>query len=210
MEYETEEQQVEALKKWWAENGRSVILGVGIGVAAIGGWQLWNKHTVSQSRQASDWYEQTIRAMSGEGDVGELAKKVRDDHDDSLYASLAAMAAARGYVEQGKLEEAGKELSWTASNAPDKQVALIARIRLARVQSALGKPEEALKTLPKKAPESFTALVEEVRGDLYVATGDMDKALTAYQAALDSGQNVSNSQVLTMKINELATAADAS
>ena len=148
--------------------------------------------------------------MSGEGDVGELAKKVRDDHDDSLYASLAAMAAARGYVEQGKLEEAGKELSWTASNAPDKQVALIARIRLARVQSALGKPEEALKTLPKKAPESFTALVEEVRGDLYVATGDTDKALTAYQAALDSGQNVSNSQVLTMKINELATAADAS
>ena len=72
------------------------------------------------------------------------------------------------------------------------------------------RPEEALKTLPKKAPESFTALVEEVRGDLYVATGDTDKALTAYQAALDSGQNVSNSQVLTMKINELATAADAS
>jgi len=134
-----------------AENGRSVILGVGIGVAAIGGWQLWNKHTISQSRQASDGYEQTLRAMSGEGDVGELAKKVRDDHDDSLYASLAAMAAARGFVEQGKLEEAGKELSWTASNAPDKQVALIARIRLAHLNHLprWSKKCAAIFTLPR-------------------------------------------------------------
>ena len=42
MEYETEEQQVEALKDWWAENGRAVIAGVVLGVVVIGGLGLWS------------------------------------------------------------------------------------------------------------------------------------------------------------------------
>ena len=88
MDYETEEQQVEALKKWWAENGKSVILGVGIGAFAIFGWQGWNKHQLSKARQASDGYQQTLAALSGEGDAVEIAKDVKDDHSSSLYLSL--------------------------------------------------------------------------------------------------------------------------
>ena len=33
--YQTEDEQVEALKKWWEENGKSVIFGLCIGVVAI-------------------------------------------------------------------------------------------------------------------------------------------------------------------------------
>ena len=210
MEYETEEQQVEALKAWWAENGKSVMLGVGIGVAAIGGWQFWGKHKESQAREASDGYEQTIQSLADGGNAADVAAKVKKDHKNSLYATYAALAAARSYVEQNDLAGAEKELAWAVSNSPIKEMALTARIRLARVQGALGKHDEAFKSLPKKTPESFTALVEEVRGDLYVATGDAAKARQAYQAALDSDQVGADRNAITMKLNELATADAAS
>ena len=84
MEYETEEQQVEALKAWWAENGKSVMLGVGIGVAAIGGWQFWGKHKESQAREASDGYEQTIQSLADGGNAADVAAKVKKDHKNSL------------------------------------------------------------------------------------------------------------------------------
>jgi len=209
LDYETEEQQVEALKKWWAENGKSVILGVGIGAFAIFGWQGWNKHQLSKARQASDGYQQTLAALNGEGDAVEIAKDVKDDHSGTLYATMAALAAARSAVEKSDLETAEKELRWAVSNSPQKEISTIARVRLARVQGALGKHKDAFKTLPGKAPEAFTALVEEVRGDLYSATGEAEKARVAYQAALDSGESGGDRNTLEMKLNELAVADSA-
>ncbi|MEW8396328.1 MAG: tetratricopeptide repeat protein, partial [Candidatus Thiodiazotropha sp.] len=38
-EYQTEEEQVEAIKRWWKENGTSVIAGLVIGLGGIFGWQ---------------------------------------------------------------------------------------------------------------------------------------------------------------------------
>ena len=42
-ELRTEEEQVEALKSWWKENGKSLIMGVVIAVAAVFGWRGWNQ-----------------------------------------------------------------------------------------------------------------------------------------------------------------------
>ncbi len=210
MEFETEEQQVEALKRWWAENGRSVLLGVAIGAVAILGWQWWNKHKLKQAQAASDQFQQSIEAINSDSNAAEHAAALRDDHGGTLYASMASLAAARDLVQAGDLEAAEKELQLAAKGSPQDEVALIAKIRLARVQGALGKVDEALSSLPGKPPTPFTALVEEVRGDLYVAKGEPDKARTAYQAALDSNQRSADSNALNMKLNELATANDAS
>ena len=60
MEYETEEQQVEALKAWWAENGRAVIPGVVLGATAIGGWTLWQDRKETLAVEASDAFSRTI------------------------------------------------------------------------------------------------------------------------------------------------------
>lgn len=206
LDYETEEQQVEAIKKWWSENGNSVILGVAIGGAAILGWQFWNKHQVSKARQASDGYSETIAAMSSEADAVSLASKVKDEHGGTLYAAMAALAAAREHVSNGAIDKAETELAWAVKNSPLDEVSMIARVRLARVQASLGEHDKAMKTLPKKPPEAFTALVEEVRGDVYAATGEHDKARASYTAALESTTPGGDRNALTMKLNDLATA----
>lgn len=212
MDYESEEQQVEALKKWWEENGRSVILGVVIGAGAIGGWQWWGSHKLATAQDASDTYAATLSALSEEeGDVVEAAALAKSEHGDTLYAVMASLAAARGLVEKNDLAGAVTQLQWAVENAEQPDVAVISKIRLARVLGATGDIDAALAMLPTDAAAVFTGLIEEVRGDLYVAKGESDLARSAYQAALDSGQRTADANALNMKLDDLAvTGEDAS
>lgn len=208
MEYETEEQQVEALKEWWQENGRSVILGVVIGAAAIFGWQGWGKYQLSQSQQASDAFSETLDALaaSATGSSADLvakAENLKSEHGGSLYAVMASLAAARALIESGDLAGAAEELQWAIDKSSQSEIQAIARIRLARVLGAQGKFDEGLKMLPTDAGELFTGLIEEARGDLFLAMDDLDNARASYKKALDSGQRTGNPGALTMKLNDL-------
>ena len=60
--YKTEEEQVEAIKKWWSENGKSIIAGIIIGIAAIFGWRGYENHAAMQAKSASTLYEQLLVA----------------------------------------------------------------------------------------------------------------------------------------------------
>ncbi|ASJ74881.1 YfgM family protein [Granulosicoccus antarcticus] len=210
MEYETEEQQVEALKEWWTENGKAVIAGVVLGAGVIGGWTFWKGHQENQAIIASDTFSQTMEAVST-SDTAQavaLADELADDQPGALYSAYANMAAARASIEGGDLDDAASRLAWVAKNAPEDGVQLIAKVRLARVQGALGDAAAGLKSLPGKFPESFAGLVEEARGDLLIQSGDVDAAREAYGKA-QASQYVANREGLSMKINDLAVPGDA-
>jgi len=205
VQYETEEQQVEALKNWWRENGRAVILGIVIGAALILAWTWYKNHQLNQAVAASDLFSQSIEAIDkGEYDkVSQLADTINDEHDDTLYAAYTNFAAARAAIEQGNLSDAEKHLQWVVDNGDMEDVVLIGKVRLARVKGALGDADAALKVLPGSYAQSFTALVEEARGDLHVRAGNTTAAKSAYESALDQ-DNVLDANALQMKLNELA------
>ena len=141
MDYETEEQQVEALKAWWAENGKAVVAGVVLGVGAIGAWSLWQGYQERSAVAASDAWSR-VEAAADAGDaatVESLAAELRDDHDGTLYAAYGNLAAARVAIEADDLDTAAERLAWVADEAVQDDVALIARVRLARVEGARGR-----------------------------------------------------------------------
>lgn len=205
MEYETEEQQVEALKEWWAENGRAVIAGVVLGGSVIGGWTFWKGYQEKQVIAASDAFSRTMEAVEAADAESalELATELQDESPNHLYSAYANFAAALVAVENDDIPEAAARLEWVVENAPQDDVKLIAQVRLARVLGASGDTDAALSALPANFPESFAGLVEEARGDLLLQSGDSDAARNAYQAALDS-QYVGNRDALNMKLNDLA------
>ena len=206
MQYETEEQQVEAMKAWWNENGKAVILGVVIGAALVAAWMWWKNHQENVAVAASDNFSNTLEAVqNGDHDKVEvLAKAAKQEHAGTLYSAYTAMAAARSAIEQEDLESGAKHLQWVVDNSELDEVGIIARVRLARVKAAQDDAAGGLNVLPDTYSDVFTHLIEEVRGDLHVAAGDLVAAKTAYQAAIDSGKAADN-DALTMKINELAS-----
>jgi len=209
--YETEEQQVEALKEWWAENGRAVLLGIGLGIAVIAGYTYWQHSREQSAVAASDGYSESIEALRS-GDVAKaqaLAQEVSEEHGGALYASYARLAAARAAVEDNDLAAAAEHLNWTVKNTDHPDVKLIAQIRLARVMGEQGEPAAGLAALPSTFDAAFKGIVEEARGDLHMLAGDAAAARSAYQAATEAG-GTPNPTALSIKLNDLAETSDAS
>ena len=93
------------------------------------------------------------------------------------YAPMATLLAARVQVEANELDKAAASLKSVMDDAPDDEMRLIARMRLARVQAAQGKYDEALATLKVDEPGEFEHRLADARGDVLLAKGDRAGAL---------------------------------
>lgn len=206
----TEQEQWEQVKLWLKENGLWIIAGIAIGILALAGWRWWQGHTQQQALAAGAQYTQILQTFNqGQRDQGmSLIDELAHDYPSSPYVAQAQLAAARVFVESGDLDQAAQRLQTVMSSAKDHELSLIARVRLARVQIAQGKSDQALATLRGAQPGTFAARYDEVRGDAYYAKGDKPAALREYQAArvLATAAGI-DTHLLDLKINDLAGAA---
>ena len=203
--YETEEEQLEALKKWWKENGCSIMLGLLLGVLIIAGWRGWQAYQTNRAESASTLYEQMesdARAGNKQG-VEAAATLLRNNYSNTPYATIGTLYLAKQYVEAENYDGAVESLQWVIDNSSQENTVLTAKIRMARVLAAQNKLDDALKQLQSTVfPESYRHLVDEVSGDIYLQQGEVQKAREAYKRA--SLKN--NSDVLQMKLDDLGTA----
>lgn len=201
-EYSTEEQQVEAIKKFWKDNGTAIILGAVIGLGGLWGWRYYNEQRIASQELASQQYEQAIAQL--EQDDFDTAKSFVSENPDNHYAVLAALQLAQQAVRQGNLDEAASQLKLAADKADVSALASVARLRLARVQIQQQVYEEALATLTSVEAESYKSQVLELQGDVYVAQDKLDQARSAYSEALqlNAGNNL-----LKMKLDNLQVLA---
>ena len=203
--YQTEEEQVEAIKKWWKENGVSVVSGIVIGLAAVFGWQGWNSYQDSQGKKASVAFSQMLSAVD-QGNMelaGKQAELVRLDYESSNYAVLAAMAQARFKLQAGDSAAARSQLEWAIANSDDASLKHLAQLNLARVLLSDNDLDAAAK-LADVDSGGFAGDFAELRGDIALARKDAAAAKDAYTEAL--AMNVGNPQRLQMKLDDLAVA----
>jgi len=213
-EYMSEHEQWQLLKRWLRANGPWIVGGVLVGVAALSGWRWWQAHLEQRALDASQRYETIVETLR-RGDRARaftLIEDLRSEHPSSPYVDQADLLAARAHVEANELDKAAERLRDVMKRTDDRQLALVARMRLARVQLAQDKPDDALATLNAVNPGAFAARYHEVRGDIYVAKGDREAALKEYRAARDAATDaVVDTELLDLKINDLlAEGANAS
>ena len=105
----------------------------------------------------------------------------------------------------GALDKAAGELQAVVEHAKDTELQLLARIRLARVQISLKKPDAALATLNGLKAGAFEPRMHEVLGDAYYAKGDKTNALKEYMTAkvTDMVAQSLDPQELELKIDDL-------
>jgi predicted negative regulator of RcsB-dependent stress response len=188
-EFESEDQQIAAIKKWWKENGASLLLGLGIGVGALLGWREYLAYQTDHSAEASDLYQavQTQVAQNRLDDAHiNKADMIRNEYSDTPYAALVSMAQAKYEFEHGDIDSALMHLRWASENSTEPDVKHVVNLRLARILIAQKKYGEAETILLTPHPEAFTAGYEELKGDLYVAKGEIGQARVAYDKAINA------------------------
>ncbi|MGA7802508.1 MAG: tetratricopeptide repeat protein [Gammaproteobacteria bacterium] len=185
--YATDEEKVEAIRKWWTENGTTLITGVLLGLALLFGAKAWFAYQHKQSDQASNVYVQVMDALASNNSQAamEAGEVLTTKYSSSAYAVLATMALAKFKLEQGQNKAAQAELQWALQHADQHGVKQIVRLRLARVMVAEKDYAGAAGMLDEmKEPGTFKAEYEEVRGDLAMARNKPDEARKAYEQAL--------------------------
>ena len=219
----TEEEQIEALKRWWDENGKQVVLAIVLTVGGYFGWQAWTDHVDDQTAAASLVYQEMLDNMDGavpgdtlgadkQAEISLLAETLKQDYSNTQYAFYAALIKAKLAVESTDLTAAAVELQWAVDNADETVNENIARLRLARVEAAAGNLDTALQLVQGVDAGELKSAFDEAKGDFYQQQGNAGAAYSAYEAAMmsiDAG-NSSASQLLQLKISQVKPVASKS
>ena len=212
-QYRTEEEQVEALGRWWKENGRSMVVAVVVTLGGVFGWQAWQANELRQQEQASDLYQALLQAIGTQdetpGSQGATApaEQLKSEFGRTTYAQFAALQLAALAVNEGKLPDAEAQLRWVLGKAEKgSDIAQVAQLRLARVLAASGQTDQALAILTEAEPGAYGASYAAAKGDILLAAGRNDEARDAYSLAVasaaGSGQGL-NLSALQQKLQSL-------
>ncbi|MBT3437522.1 MAG: tetratricopeptide repeat protein [Oceanospirillaceae bacterium] len=210
-EMKTEEEQVEALKNWWKENGKSLILTIAVSIGGVLSWNAYQDYQVQQSEVASAYFQRLLNSAP----AGELSEKdaasirhnsdlLKTEFSSSTYAQLAALMVARVEVQAGNLAAAGAELEWVVEQQGDVEIVALANVRLAKVLAAQGQHEQALALLVD-GDDAWSVARLETKGDILVTQGELDAARAAYtQASVLAKASGANNPLLGLKLDNLA------
>ena len=209
-EYETEEQQVEALKRWWKENGTSLLVGLLVGVSALFGWRYYNDQNHMHAVQASDLYMQVMQSAATQtvdDKTININNTLINNFSDTPYAALSSLVLAKAEYEKGNVDLAVAQLELAVKHANDNVLKQIAGLRLVRVYIEQKNYDAALAILNAKHDVAYDAQYEELKGDVYSAKGDAAQARTAYDKAI-SLQGLSAGKWLRLKRENLGASLE--
>ena len=217
-EHLSDEEQLEALKRWWKESGRQTLAVIAIALLGYFGWNGWQDHQQQQAEKASELYDQMMEAASvtpgnslndeQSAQVTYLAVSLQDQHAGSQYAHYAALMLAKLAVEKDDLDTAASELHGVMDDASEG-LSLIARLRLAKVEAARENYDKAIDLLQAADTKAMAAAYAEALGDIYYQQGKSGQAYKFYQDALAATAADDRTRpILELKINQVLPRQD--
>lgn len=203
-EYLSEKEQIEAIRRWWNENGWYLIGGVAIALLGYVGYGQYQDYRDRRNEEAASLYTQLAGALTDDrGRSDEILAQLREEHPHSPYTHQAGLLIAREFL-VSDTARAESELRRVMTESSDPGLAYVGRMRLARVLIYRQSYDEALQVLEVEDPGEFAARLNELKGDVHTAMGDIEAARSAYTEALTApGAESVDRNFVQMKLNSL-------
>ena len=196
---DSEEEQVDKLKKWWDSNGKQIIAGAVLGLAGIFGWNYYVDYQDSQALNARALY---LSYASDSANVGAYDQLIKD-HPSSSYADQATLLMAKYLFEAENYSLALDALKPLMSRE-NSVIASTAALRSASLYLELGQHQEALAVLNMDNANEFSGLFYNLAGDVYLDLGNNEEARNSYALAIENiTDNSSLSQLIQIKLDDL-------
>jgi predicted negative regulator of RcsB-dependent stress response len=216
-EFLSEAEQAEQLRHWLRENWIWLVAGVALTVGGYYGYRAWESRQASRGVDAGQRFAAMLDAIgANRRDEGlRIAGELTGDFADTPYADQATLVLARLDVDAGDLAAAEKRLAAVAGESKDPDLRVVAQLRLARVQMAQGRYDDAIRSLDGVTAPAVRARVLELKGDVRLARGDAAAALADWRKAKEAAEadpaaaGQVDMELLQLKIDELGAAEPA-
>jgi len=209
--YETDDEQVQAIKDWWKSNGTALLSGILVVALSWGGWAYWKNNKIANATIASSTFEMLQISMEQNrfGEVAREALKLIADQPKSPYSAGSALLLAKFYVEKDDVDKAMEQLTWVATNAQDDSIKLIGFLRKANLQLQAGNFSEAEYSLVT-ANDLQLGLAEQANLDyakasVFLAKGNLVKTAEFLTKVVENKEVSANLLALArLQLNDVA------
>jgi predicted negative regulator of RcsB-dependent stress response len=202
---QSEKEQIEEMRAWWAENGRYVIAGVVLAVGLLIGHGQYTSNKLAAQVEASVLFESLAEHVF-DGDLDEaeaVADELANNYANTSYAAQSKLAMSRLYMDKNRDQDAADVLNELIAMRGNRALRHVGRLRLARVLLYQDKAQEVIDLLAGQDKEAFAGLYAEMRGDAYAALGQIGEAGEAYRIALADASQTVNRGLVQMKLIDL-------
>ena len=184
--YMTEAEQIAIFKNWWKRYQNMITFSLAAVLLVFSGFKYWNYYAAKNMQEASVTYEQMMIALSQKNQVGiqSYANKLINDHANTVYADTARLTLAKEYVKSEQYEPSIVMLKQVADHSHVVPLAEVARLRIARILLEQKKYSAALEQLNKVSSLYYSAVRDQIFGDVYFAMGKKQQAISYYEQAL--------------------------
>ena len=196
---DTEDEQVEQIKKWWKSNGKQIIAGAVIGLAGIWGWNYYSTYQDQKAFEARALY---LNYASDSSNLGAY-EKLTEDFANNSYTDQASLLMVKNLFDEGNYAEALKLIEPLTKHS-NIMITSSAILRLASIYLQTSQHDKALELLQSYSDESFGGLVHNLMGDIYLDIGNKSEAQKHFNEALDAVTENSNlGQLIQVKLDDL-------
>jgi len=202
--YTNENDQVDAIKRFFANYGAPLVIGLVIGVGGVFGWNYWQSHKVNVLQESAQKYEAINTQLRSGSEQGVIAAQKFAAETDDVYSAMMGLELAQIAVDKGDLANAQTALSNALAKAKTVDMQDLINLRLARVQLAQGNADAAIASVANIKGKSWQATAQDVRGDALLHKGDKAGAKAAYAQGLESEGSQSLRGILTLKLNNVS------
>ena len=206
-DYLTDEEQAERLKRWWEQNGTSLLIGVALAVAAVVGWRYYQGYVQDRADEASDVFASYVKARNEAQPADEELAEIDTEFEGTGYHVFTLLYRAHDEAEAEDWEEALALLERAVQLADTDTLKDVARYRVAKVLYQLDRLDECEAELAAIRSPGLEAHVAELSGDVFVARGDFEGARMAYQTGIDVARQDAGNLVAGVELMELKLAS---
>ncbi|MBN6075927.1 YfgM family protein [Aggregatibacter actinomycetemcomitans] len=198
-----EEQELSAIKAWWNENYKFIIVCFVIAFGGVFGWNYWQSHQIQKIHNASTEYEQALFNYQKDPKAqAEQFDQFIKNNEKTSYAVLALLDKAKIAVENKDFPLAEEALKQAMAQSNDDILSSVSALRLASVQFQLGQLDLALESLKLVKEQAWNSAKNLLAGDIQLAKGDKEAAKRSYQQAQENAGALEQ-QLIQVRLNNL-------
>ena len=197
------------VKKWWSDNWKPIALGVVIALGGLIGFRQYQSYQLeeSQAKALTVYQLQNKLNVNGADAIAEANEFIQAN--DDIYGALVALDVATIEMSDNNFESAAATLEKAEARGGDLLKPAVT-LSLARLQAQNQEYSKAIATANAVTSEAYAVEKAQILGDIYLVSGDKQKAHDAYKQAIEisKSKNLPINGLLQMKFDNLIAAGE--